>query len=283
MLIKNIVWMTLLAVLSVPLFAADEGIGTVVSTDGTVTAVNKAGESRALSRRSAIFAGDTIKVAAASAAQIKFSDSSMMSLSQNTDFRVDSYKHENKPTDEFSGTIEKGTMRTLTGAISKASDSSYKVKTPVAAMGVRGTFYACHYDSEREKARCEFFQGSGFIENAMGRLDLGADERFSYGDVSGSKLPKGDLAQSDATYDSVDVAGEGGGSGAGEAALPEDSFGLAEFTDEELDAFEYDVDSDTGMGLQDDEIDNIEEDVLDPADTQTELTEDDLEGSVPLN
>lgn len=250
---------------------AEESIGLVVSTDGTVTAVNQGGQSRSLARRSPLFAGDTIKVGAQAKVQIKFSDASMMSLQANTEFRVDSYKHQNQADDTFQGTLASGGLRTVTGAISKGKTNAYKVKTPVAAMGVRGTFYACDFSKASEKLSCAYFQGSGFLENANGRLDLGADSNFDYGSAGADFAPYGQLDQPPSFEEFSAI--EEGGSAETDVSTLDDADELQELSDADMEDFEDFVDQE--MDIDEDSIDTP--DIEEAGDTQTELSQDHLD------
>ena len=243
------------------------GIGLVVIANSPATAKNKEGVSRTLSRRSPLYAGDTIQVGVGGKVQIKFSDASMMTLQEKSEFRVDSYKNEKANDDAFSSTLLKGSLRTLTGAISKRAPKGYKVSTPVAAMGVRGTFYSCRFDDSNADLTCAFFRGAGFMENAFGRLDLGMDESFDYGEVPGAKTePSGTLSQPMAFNEGETLAAaQTEGVGASDE-------GVASFTDEDLETIESDIDAEAGI-FADDAIDDLD-DMLDEEDVLDQIQED---------
>ncbi|MCW8919588.1 MAG: FecR family protein [Gammaproteobacteria bacterium] len=110
---------------------------------GEVTAEDAGGAMRVLKRRSQILEGDTITVAQGGRAQIRFSDGSLLSLPESSQFRVDEYQLDaNEPDRERAiYSLLKGGMRTLTGAIGKKNPENYRVNTPVATIGIRGTAY----------------------------------------------------------------------------------------------------------------------------------------------
>lgn len=110
---------------------------------GHVEAVAADGSRRVLSRGSEISAGDAINTAAGARAQVRFIDGGFVSLQPNTLFRVDEFNYENKTNGAEKGffSLLKGGLRAITGAIGKVNRSSYKVATPSATIGIRGTGY----------------------------------------------------------------------------------------------------------------------------------------------
>lgn len=100
----------------------------------------------------AVEAGDTIRLGANSNAQVRMTDESIVSLRQNTVFRIDEYV--------YSGAIDgrektvfsllRGGLRTITGAIGRLhSRDKYQVRTATSTIGIRGTHYVVvHCDND---------------------------------------------------------------------------------------------------------------------------------------
>lgn len=85
-------------------------------------------------------AGDTIRTAPASSAQVWLTDGSMVAVRERSEFRLDSYRYVPKGNGSSQVTsIVKGGARLVTGAIGKANPSAVKVNTRVAIIGIRGT------------------------------------------------------------------------------------------------------------------------------------------------
>lgn len=110
---------------------------------GDVIVVRAGAETRA-SFGTAVQSGDTIRLGAASNAQIRMSDESIVSLRERTEFRIDEYF--------FSGRVDgreksifsllAGGLRTVTGAIGNLRRTDkYAVRTATATVGIRGTHY----------------------------------------------------------------------------------------------------------------------------------------------
>ena len=110
---------------------------------GSVEAVNTDGSRRQLSKGSPINEGDAIKTTAGSRAQLRFVDGGYVSLQPDTQFRVDQYNFKNKEDGTEKGffSLLKGSLRAITGSIGHTNRDSYKVVTPSATIGIRGTGY----------------------------------------------------------------------------------------------------------------------------------------------
>lgn len=122
--------------------ALAEVAGRVSFVHGSVSASSLDGVSRELRRGDLINGGDRISTQAGRL-QIRFSDGGFVSLQPHTLFGVDEYLYANRKPEESSlfFSLLQGGMRTITGAIGKVNKQSYKVRTPVATIGIRGTEY----------------------------------------------------------------------------------------------------------------------------------------------
>ncbi len=122
---------------------AATGVGKAIISIGKVFTTGKDGKEKKLKRRGKVFEGDTIKVGKKSRLQLRFIDNQLIVLKENTVFRIDEYKFKDKKDKNKSAVLSllKGGMRSVTGLIGKSARDKYKVRTPVATMGVRGTHY----------------------------------------------------------------------------------------------------------------------------------------------
>ena len=131
-------WLVLLCSwCSMPVLAADEA-GKVLAARGAVSAV-QGGGTRALTAGSAVYGSETIHTAASAAVQVRFSDGTLVSLPGSSEFRVDEYQFGAGEHAFF--TLLKGGLRTLTGKIGHKNRDNYRMNTPVATIGIRGTDY----------------------------------------------------------------------------------------------------------------------------------------------
>lgn len=110
---------------------------------GNVEAIGTTGTRHPLSKGAEINAGEAISTAAGARAQVRFADGGYVSIQPNTMFRVDEFNYQNKTDGEEKGffSLLKGGFRAITGAIGHVNKNTYRVKTPAATLGIRGTGY----------------------------------------------------------------------------------------------------------------------------------------------
>lgn len=87
-----------------------------------------------------VYIGDTIVVSENGFVQIRFVDNTLIALQPNSEFVVEEYVYHGK--EDGSGkllfNLLKGGLHTISGTIGK---KNYRMKTPVATIGIRGTHY----------------------------------------------------------------------------------------------------------------------------------------------
>jgi hypothetical protein len=117
---------------------------------GNVEIVAADGSRRLLTKGADINAGDAINTANNARAQLKFNDGGYISLQPNTVFRVDEYHYENKTdgSERSFFSLLKGGLRAITGTIGHLNRDNYKVATPSATIGIRGTGYKAEVRDE---------------------------------------------------------------------------------------------------------------------------------------
>src|SRR3989338_5630312 len=107
---------------------------------GDVRVVGAAGE-RKVERGSEVEASETIVSGKDGIAQLRMSDGAFIAVRPDTELRIDQHQYNGKP-DESSSTVlslVKGTFRAFTGAIARFNKDKFKMKTPGATIGIRGS------------------------------------------------------------------------------------------------------------------------------------------------
>jgi hypothetical protein len=119
---------------------ASAAAGRVDFATGGATVSGRDGQPRPLARGAELDSGDTVRTNAGRA-QIRFTDGSYVSLQPNTDFAISDYRYDGKTDGSERGfySLVKGAMRTVTGAIGRVNRNAYRVATPTATVGIRGT------------------------------------------------------------------------------------------------------------------------------------------------
>jgi len=106
-----------------------QAIGRVLSTSGSVTARDLEGTLRNLSRRSDIFAGDTVITGPDSFAQLRMVDSAQISFKADTEFTFSEYNSDGPGAAADNALMEmvRGGFHTISGTIGDDADDEYQV------------------------------------------------------------------------------------------------------------------------------------------------------------
>jgi len=113
-------------------------VGKMIFVKGAVSLTVKGKVTRILARGDKLSAGETIHTGHKAKAILKLIDGTQISLIENTDFNIKKLSLEkNKEKAELQ--LLKGGMRAITGLINKNRANNFKLSTPVASIGIRGT------------------------------------------------------------------------------------------------------------------------------------------------
>lgn len=131
--------------------AADEA-GFVLGIKGDVVA-QLDGTQRFLLKDDPVFVGETLTTSANSYVVITFIDGAKATMRPNSEMQVKHYSVDESDSGALISLV-KGGLRAVTGAIAQSKPEAYRVETPVATLGVRGTEYylrICEQDCADEQ------------------------------------------------------------------------------------------------------------------------------------
>jgi hypothetical protein len=101
--------------------------------------VDQSGNSAPIAVGLSIYEGQTINSAQDGEVHLVTEDGGIIAVRPNTVFRVDEYKAEGNDSDKIFMSLLKGTVRSITGWVGKFNNSAYRITTPTATIGIRGT------------------------------------------------------------------------------------------------------------------------------------------------
>lgn len=131
---------------AVPVLASAEGVGKAIFVIGQVTLVPASGPPVVLKKGHILHVGDRIDTSDKGQVQIRMIDGAFIAVRPGSSFVVKRYKMDTDPQkSESQFELIKGGFRAITGKIGKTNKKSYKVVTPVATIGIRGTDYVAMY------------------------------------------------------------------------------------------------------------------------------------------
>ena len=117
---------------------------------------------------SKIFFGDTIISKEKSNAQILFLDQTVLTLGEDTELTIDEFIYDPKSHEgSFVSNVKSGTVKFITGQISKQNPDNLEVKVPSGVLGARGTEFIVL--SENENKSTVVLLGPG-PENTLGMI-----------------------------------------------------------------------------------------------------------------
>ena len=104
-----------------------------------------------LANGSKIFFGDTIISSSESNAQILFLDQTVLTLGEETEITIDEFIYDPNSNDgSFVSTVKSGTVKFITGQISKKNPDNLEVKVPAGTLGARGTEFVVLSEAKNE-------------------------------------------------------------------------------------------------------------------------------------
>jgi hypothetical protein len=170
-----------------------------------------------------IRSGDRIRTGADGRVQLRFTDGALISLQPDSEFRVASYAFDAA---RQRGWFElaQGSMRAISGRIGKRDRDDWRLRTPTATVGIRGTEFtvehagcaaACPAGVE-PGLRVVVHAGRVAVSNAAGSVEVPAGRTLRVPDAnSRPTLVALDRAAPPARRTNAAAAGERGGDAAG--------------------------------------------------------------------
>ena len=187
------------AALALPTHA--EPAGKVLSADGDVL-VLRGSQILRLSRGAAVESGDQIHTGSDGKVLIVFTDSGLVWIRANSDFVVDEYSYAQGGREAAFFSLLKGGARSVTGLIGRRTRSNFRLRVPVATIGIRGTDFSvvmCQRDCRDSDGTAaakglygEVIQGRIAVTPFEDRLlerEFGAGEFFHLADERSSPTP----------------------------------------------------------------------------------------------
>mgnify|MGYP001364812094 FL=1 len=143
--IRIIIFSLLIILLSSLQGFANEMIGVISAGIGDIS--NQKNEK--LSTGSKIYFGDTILVKAQSNAQILLLDETALTVGEKSELTIDEFIYDPKSKiGKIVSNIKIGTVRVITGEISKKNPDNLEVNVPTGSIGARGTEFVVVTESD---------------------------------------------------------------------------------------------------------------------------------------
>ena len=144
---KTFIFVILIVILSKSYAFSKDFIGVISAGIGEI--INQDNEK--LSTGSKIYFGDTIIVREKSSAQILLLDETALTVGEKSELTIDDFVYDpNTKVGKIVSNIKVGTVRIITGEISKQNPDNLEVKVPTGSVGARGTEFAVVTESDEK-------------------------------------------------------------------------------------------------------------------------------------
>ena len=145
--IKTIIISVFLSLFLISITSANEFIGVIAAGVGDI--LNQKNEK--LSTGSKIYFGDTIIVKAQSNAQILLLDETALTVGEKSEITIDEFIYDpQSKVGKIVSNIKIGTVKIITGEISKKNPDNLEVNIPTGSVGARGTEFVVVTESDEK-------------------------------------------------------------------------------------------------------------------------------------
>ena len=164
------------------------GVARITSANGQVTAVN---------RGSPIHVGDKIETESGGHVHVRFVDGGRLSVRPSSRLQVENYSYsaQQPALTAIKFKLDEGVVRSITGTWGESARDRFRLNTPVAAIGVKGTDFVVRSDAEATAASVYtgaivFAALSGGCQASLGPCQNGGEKLLSQ-DMKGQMLELG--------------------------------------------------------------------------------------------
>lgn len=133
--------------------AASDVVGEVTTVIGVADVKRRSGEGESVRRGSTIRSGDRVETGSGAHVHIRFIDGGMVSVRPLSRLRIEEYSnHLANARGAIKFQLEQGVVRSVTGEWGEAARDRFRLNTPVAAIGIKGTDFIVRADMATTQA-----------------------------------------------------------------------------------------------------------------------------------
>ncbi len=130
---------------------------------------------RPAAKNDTLESGASVTTGEKSYAVLKFEDGQIIALQSNSQFQVQDYRYNpsNAQQSNIFLSLAKGGLRAITGAIATQNKAAFKLQTPQATIGIRGTDFPVVLSGGMY---AQVLQGAIEVQNSAGAAELGVGQ-----------------------------------------------------------------------------------------------------------
>lgn len=129
---------------------APAAAGTVALAIGEAALLDASGTSRAAAKGDTVQVGQTLRTGANGHIHLRMTDGAFVSVRPQSRFRIEEYRYDPAvpANNRVKFVLEQGVARSITGRAGEAAREHYRLNTPLAAIGIRGTDFVVQASNE---------------------------------------------------------------------------------------------------------------------------------------
>jgi hypothetical protein len=164
---------------ALPSWAADPAVAQVKLVQGEVQITSASGHTRQPAVGEAVHVGDLITTGPGSELHAQWSDGAYLAARARSRIRVDAFRFQGDAQDVSWITLLQGGLRLVSGWIGKVHRPGFRLKTPVATIGIRGTDFELQHLDPTDDAPAEeigthilVLEGATVLHNDSGEVNV---------------------------------------------------------------------------------------------------------------
>lgn len=123
-------------------------VGEVLTAIGSGRIISGVGQTQAAARGVGVRAGDRVETAVGGHVHIRFVDGALVSVRPLSRLHIEDYRNgDAQSSAAIKFRLEEGVMRSVTGAWGEARRDHFRLNTPIAAIGIKGTDFVVRADA----------------------------------------------------------------------------------------------------------------------------------------
>ncbi|MGB7596572.1 MAG: FecR domain-containing protein [Gallionella sp.] len=150
--------------------------GTVDDISGSALVSGQSGDPVPVTVGQKIYEQQTVTSGTDGEVHIVTEDGGIIAIRPNTVFRVDQYQAEGSSLDRIFMSLLKGSVRSITGWIGKHDNAAYRISTPTATIGIRGTDHETTVIDQGDGDKAGTYDtvntGSTVLKTSRGEVDV---------------------------------------------------------------------------------------------------------------
>lgn len=154
-------------------------VGVAALVQGPVEVTSATGTKHAIASGATLLQGDTIATGSNGEMHAKLEDGGYFAVRPNSILRIDRFSAKGDELDTSTFALLRGAFRSVTGWVGKFHPQAYKISTPTATVGIRGTDHEVVYIAPQDAKPDEIAgthdsvtHGAAFVENAKGTVEV---------------------------------------------------------------------------------------------------------------